>query len=141
MPKPDFSNDTSRLAARTRTLRALNAETSEDADTIRTKSGVTTVELQPVVPRQQAQHPKPVHEQQTAPTRLSTSPRWSNRMASLNTEIPFDMRELIDELYVTRRKIDKREGRKLTTYADLTTEAFDLLLQQTLSAGPHSEPE
>jgi hypothetical protein len=53
-------------------------------------------------------------------------------MASLNTEIPFDMRELIDELYVRRRKLDKREGRKLTTYADLTTEAFELLLQTPL---------
>lgn len=132
MPKPDFSNDTNRLAARTRTPRALNAETSEDVDTIPTKSDVTTVELQPVVPRKQAQHPKPVHEQPFTATQTSTAsnPRWSNRMASLNTEIPFDMRELIDELYVKRRKVDKREGRKLTTYSDLTTEAFELLLQQ-----------
>jgi hypothetical protein len=46
------------------------------------------------------------------------------------------MRELIDELYVTRRRLDKREGRKFTTYADLTTEAFELLLQQTPTTGP-----
>ena len=136
MPNPDFSNDTKQLAARTRTLRALNVATMEDSDNVRPTNNATTIERQPADPhkaRPQAQ--RKTHERPSTTTHSSTAPKWSNRMASLNTEIPFDMRELIDELYVKRRKVDKREGRKLTTYADLTTEAFELLLQKPLRTG------
>jgi hypothetical protein len=132
MPKPDFSNDTNRLAARTRTLRALNAETADDAQASQSTNEGTTVDIQPAKPRdRRPRAPKDADKESSTTSRSPTTAKWSNRMASLNTEVPFDMRELIDELYVKRRKVDKREGRKLTTYADLTTEAFELLLRKT----------
>ena len=136
MPRPDFSSDTERLAARTRTLRALNVATTEDTDNLDPTKIDTTTERKPTANHKaRPQPPRNADERPSTLTRSSTAPKWSNRMASLNTEIPFDMRELIDELYVTRRRIDKREGRTLTTYADLTTEAFELLLQRTLPTG------
>lgn len=136
MPNPDFSNDTSRLAARTRTLRALNVETVEDSENVRPTNNAATIDRDPVGPHKaRPQAPRKAQERPSTNTLPSTVPKWSNRMASLNTEIPFDMRELIDELYVTRRRIDKREGRTLTTYADLTTEAFELLLLKSRPTG------
>ncbi len=130
MPNPDFSNDTKQLSARTRTLRALSVETTEDSDAVSPTNNAMTIERQPADPHKaRPQVPQKPHERPSVTTLSSAAPKWSNRMASLNTEIPFDMRELIDELYVKRRKVDKREGRKLTTYADLATEAFELLLQ------------
>jgi len=136
MPNPDFSNDTSRLAARTRTLRALNVETVEDSENVRPTNNTATIDREPVDPHKaRPQAPPKTQERPSTNTLASTASKWSNRMASLNTEIPFDMRELIDELYVRRKKVDKREGRKLTTYADLTTEAFELLLRKPLRAG------
>lgn len=136
MPRPDFSSDTERLAARTRTLRALNVATTEDTDNADPTKNDTTTERKPTANHKaRPQPPRNADERPSTLTRYSTAPKWSNRMASLNTEIPFEMRELIDELYVTRRRIDKREGRTLTTYADLTTEAFELLLQRTLPTG------
>ena len=136
MPNPDFSNDTKQLAARTRTLRALTVETTEDSDNVALTKNATTMERQPDDPQKaRPQAPRKNHERPSTTTLSSTAPKWSHRMASLNTEIPFDMRELIDELYVNRRKVDKREGRKLTTYADLTTEAFELLLQKPVPRG------
>lgn len=129
MANPDFSNETKRLAARTQTLRALNAQTTQDSDTTRTTKAPK--ETQRAVSRNTRRTTAPPpHERPSTRTQSGTVARWSNRMASLNTEIPFDMRERIDELYVKRRKLDKREGRKLTTYADLTTEAFELLLHK-----------
>lgn len=136
MPNPDFSNETKLLAARTQTLRALNVETVEDSANVRPTNNAATKDRQPVDSHKaRSQAPRKIQERPSTDTLASTAPKWSNRMASLNTEIPFDMRELIDELYVGRRKIDKRDGRKLTTYADLTTEAFELLLQQPLRTG------
>jgi hypothetical protein len=133
MPNPDFSNDTKRIAARTRTLRALNTETVEETENLRPTENAVNVERDLDKARPQA--PRKNQDRLATTTILPAAARWSNRMASLNTEIPFDMRELIDELYVTRRRIDKREGRKLTTYADLTTEAFELLLQKPRASG------
>jgi uncharacterized FlaG/YvyC family protein len=136
MPNPDFSNDTKRLAARTRTLRALNTETVEESANVRPTDKSATVEHDSVdVDKTRPQASQKNQERLATTTIAPAIARWSNRMASLNTEIPFDMRELIDELYVTRRRIDKREGRKLTTYADLTTEAFELLLQKSRPTG------
>lgn len=131
MANPDFSTDTKRLAARTRKLRALNVETAEDSENVRPINNAAIIDREPVDAHKiEPQPPRKTQDRPSANTLASTAPKWSNRMASLNTEIPFDMRELIDELYVRRRRTDKREGRKLTTYADLATEAFELLLQK-----------
>ena len=137
MPKPDFSRDTAQLAARTKRLRALQAETEEHSQPSSSKEQ-TTVQLRPPLDKNAgiSDHTE-LKELQPAsiPSRhpdatIIPVTQWSRQMASLNTEVPVDLREQIDELYAKRRKLDRREGQRLTTYADLTREAFELLLRK-----------